>query len=672
MIMKLISLSILVTFLILGMLAYMLYTGNKIVTTYEPLIEASKDLKFEATQAHLWFEEIISGDSHESIESVWHHLALADWYAQAMLEGGVKEDYVFIALSDENLRKEVQKIRDNLAKFRQIAELRYVMKTKSGVGSPVDQEFDAVFQHFILDANKIENFLHHKIQSDLAEFRKTGFALLCTSALLAFVITVILVKNHNRNNKQMAKIRQTKRVIEEQNKDLQEMALFDFLTHLPNRALCTELLKTAISQAQRHEQWLVLFFIDLDQFKSINDSFGHQAGDQLLQLVAERLTGIVRAEDTVARLAGDEFTVLLAAENTQGEAVDAANRVASKIISFLADKFQLDSAEVCVSASIGIALYPKDGDCAETLLKRADMSMYDVKKMGKNNFRFFSEELEKSSQHRLELEVELRKALQEDQLELFYQPQWDFKTGQLFALEALVRWNHPHKGMIFPNEFIPIAETCGLIHQLDMWVLETACKQLKQWERDRVSPNQITVNLSAVQFSEPGLVRDMAGVLAEYQVDPRKLELEIVESVLMDDTEHTLTTLTALKNLGLRIAVDDFGTGYSSMAYLRKFPIDTLKIDRCFVKEIDSGNTARIIIESIISLATKLGLAIVAEGIETKEQNRFLAYHACTFAQGYFYNRPMPVKDVDVLLRDAVSINFVKQDKIVQLFPRGE
>ena len=667
--MKRISLSILVTTLFLSMMAFMLYTGNKIITTYEPLIEASKELKFEATQAHLWFEEIVSGDNNEKIEVVWQHLDLADWYAQAMLEGGIKDDYIIAALTDDTLRKQILRVRQNLAKSRRIAVRRYRVQVDSGVGTVLDQEFDQVFKLFILDSNRVERSLHNLIQDELAEFRKTGLALIVTSALLALILTIILIKNRRRLDKHLEKIQQGKIIIEEKNKELETMAHYDFLTRLPNRALFVDMLRTAIAVAQRGDQWLVLFFIDLDRFKSVNDSLGHHVGDQLLNRVAERLTGLVRAEDNVARFSGDEFTILLAPENDQQLAIESASHVAKKIQSKLSENFQLDEVDFCISASIGIALYPKDGDSAESLLKNADRSMYNVKQMGKNNFRFFSEELEQSARRRLQLESELRIAIKNDELELYYQPQWSFNNAQLFGLEALVRWNHPQKGMVYPNEFISIAETCGLIHQLDMWVLETACQQLRQWEADQVSPRQISINLSAIQFAEPNLVRDIAGVLAEYQVDPKKLELEIIESILMEDAEHTMDALDALHKLGLRIAVDDFGTGYSSMAYLSKFSVDTLKIDRSFVKEIDKGMAAKVIIESIIQMASKLGLAIVAEGIETAEQNRFLAYHGCTFAQGYFYNKPMSVKEINMLLRDTTPIDLVKQEKIVHLFP---
>ncbi len=620
----------------------------------------------------MWLEEIISVDRNKDINTVWEHLDLADKYAQAMLEGGIIKNVIIIALSDESLRKEILHVRTELAKFRQIAQHRYNISFSSGVGTEIDQEFDRVYQDFVDEVNNVETDLHNKIQSELSGFVNTGFALLTTSALLALIISITLLRHRKRNITQIVEIQQAQLLIEEKNKNLQAMAHYDYLTELPNRALFADLLKTAVAGAQRNEQWLILFFIDLDHFKSVNDTLGHQAGDQLLQLVAKRLKELVRAEDSVARLSGDEFTLLLAPEDTREKALASAGSVAKKVQHCLSDQFVLETSEFNISASVGIALFPKDGTSAESLLNNADRSMFDVKQMGKNNFRFFSEELEQATQRRLLLETDLRKAIQNDELELHYQPQWTFKTAQLYGLEALVRWNHPQKGMIFPDEFIGIAESCGLIHQLDMWVLETACKHLKQWEKDQVSPKQIAVNLSAIQFSSPGLVGDITDVIAKYEVDPKKLELEIIESILMEDADHTLASLKALKNQNLRIAVDDFGTGYSSMAYLSKFPVDTLKIDKMFVAEIDSSLAAKVIIESIIQMASKLGLTIVAEGIETAEQNHFLASHGCTFAQGYFYNRPMPLEDADILLRDAASIDLVKQDKIVQLFPRGE
>lgn len=648
--MKLISLSIFLISLFLSMMAYMLYTGNRMVTTYEPLIEASKELKFEAAQAHLWFEEIISGDSAESIDSVWQHLDLAEWYAKAMLEGGQKGNYRIIALHDQVLREEIEQVRRNLTKFREIAEIRYKIQAQSGAGSAVDQEFDQVFRAFITGASRVDVFLHNKTQADLANFRKTGLGLLVAATLLAFFMSAILLKYRQRNTRQIAKIQAAKRVIEEKNEKLQTMAHYDFLTNLPNRLLLTEILKTAIVKAQRNQQWLVLFFIDLDHFKSVNDSFGYQAGDTLLQLVAERLSTILRAEDYVARLSGDEFTLLLSPEETQQQALDCATSVVKKIQAQLSESFYIEETEVFISASIGIALYPKDGDNADSILKNADRSMYDVKQMGKNNYRFFSTELEDSAQRKLQMESDLRQAIQEGELELYYQPQWNFKTGKLFGLEALVRWNHPQQGMLFPDEFIGVAEKSGLIYQLDLWVFEAACQQLKRWESNGKSPEQLSINMSAVQFSTPGLAENIATLLAQYEIKPNKLEIEIVESILMQDSEHTLTTLAMLKKMGIRIAVDDFGTGYSSMAYLSKFPIDALKIDRAFVIEIDTSAAAKVIIESIIQMGSKLGLNIVAEGIETVEQNRFLAGKGCTFAQGYFYNKPMMVNDIEALL----------------------
>ena len=396
-----------------------------------------------------------------------------------------------------------------------------------------------------------------------------------------------------------------------------------------------------------------MFFIDLDQFKSVNDSFGHCGGDELLQLVVERLSHTLSNNDCVARLSGDEFALLLPPKSTQQQALDCASRVVKQIQASLAESFYIEETEIFISASIGVALYPKDGDSAESILKNADRSMHDVKQMGKNNYRFFSAELEQLTQRKFQLERDLRNAIQASELELYYQPQWDFKTGKLYGLEALVRWNHPQKGMVFPDEFIAVAEKSGLIYQLDMWVLEAACKQLNQWESEGLNSIQVSINMSATQFSTPNLVENTASLLTQYGIKPNKLEIEIVESILMQDSEQTLSTLKALKDLGIRIAVDDFGTGYSSMAYLSKFPVDVLKIDRTFVVEIDSSSAAKVIVESIIQMGSKLGLMIVAEGIETVEQNHFLAKQGCTFAQGYFYNKPMPVNDVEELLRHA-------------------
>lgn len=650
-IMKLASLSIFLSSLLLCMMAYMLYTGNRIITTYEPLIEASKELKFEATQARLWLEEILSGeDSGENIESVWLQLDLANWYAKAMLEGGQKDDYHILALSDQVLRREIQQVQKNLAKFREIAEQRYKIQIQSEPGSIVDQEFDQVFNILIKAVSRVEGVLHKKIQADLTDFRKTGISLLVVTALLAFIITTTLLKNQERNIKQIVKIKAGKQVIEENNKKLQIIAHYDFLTNLPNRTLLTELLNIAVEKAQRNQQWLVLLFIDLDHFKSVNDSFGHQAGDKLLQLVVARLSKLTRAEDHVARVAGDEFTLLLGPENTQEQAMDCANSIVKKIQMSLAESFNIEETEIFISASIGIALYPKDGESAESILKNADRSMYDVKQKGKNNHRFFSVELGQSTECKLQVERDLRRAVKDGELELYYQPQWDFKTGELFGFEALVRWNHPQRGLLFPDEFIGVAETSGLIYQLDMWVFEEVCKQLKQWEGEKLFSKQVSVNMSAMQFAAPNLVKNIVSLLTQYDIKPNKIEIEIVESILMQDSEYTLSVLAALKDLGIHIAVDDFGTGYSSMAYLSKFPVDVLKIDRAFVSEIDSSVAAKVIIESIIKMGAKLGLTIVAEGIETEEQSRFLALNGCTFAQGYFYNKPMPVEDVEILL----------------------
>jgi len=608
-----------------------------------PLMEKSTELRFEVAQVFT---------SHEKAnDKVWQHIDLADRHVNTILDGGQVNAYHLTSLQDQLLRKEVQQVQKKLNKLRKIYDQYHSARAQVKVA--IDQEFSRNLNALIKDLNKVESLLHNRIQADLATFKGVGIALIIAVIMLAFFITKMVLKNHQKNAIQIAEIEAAKQTIEASNQELQEKTHYDFLTKLPNRALFTDILKTAIAKAQVNQQSLVLFFIDLDQFKSVNDSFGHAGGDKLLQMVAERLNHMLNADGCAARLSGDEFALLLPAKNTLQEALDCATRFVKQIQLKLAENFFLEEIEIFISASIGIALYSKDGDSAESILKNADRSMHNVKQMGKNNYRFFSAELEHLTQRKFQLERDLRNAIQANELELYYQPQWDFKTGGLYGLEALVRWNHPQKGMIFPDEFIAAAETSGLIYQLDMWVLEAACKQINQWENLGLSSTQVSVNMSAVQFSTPNLVKNIASLLTQYKIRENKLEIEIVESILMQDSEQTLLTLNALKELGIRIAVDDFGTGYSSMAYLGKFPIDVLKIDRTFVMEIGSSSAAKVIVESIIQMGSKLGLMIVAEGIETVEQNHFLADQGCTFAQGYFYNKPMPVNDVEVLLRKA-------------------
>ena len=427
---------------------------------------------------------------------------------------------------------------------------------------------------------------------------------------------------------------------------LNHLANHDALTGLPNRNLLNDRLAHAI--ARRREGLAAVLFLDLDRFKLINDSYGHDVGDELLKAVAARLTACLRDEDTVARLGGDEFVVLL--EDLSG--ADTAAIIAGKLASRLSEPLVIGGHELPVSASIGIALYPRDGGYAQDLLKNADTAMYRAKESGRGGFCFFAGEMNAHALRRLTLENELRRALDHGELEVFYQPQVMMSDARLIGAEALVRWRHPIKGLVSPLDFIAVAEETGLIVALGEQVLRMACRQIADWQRRGLPPLTVAVNLSPRQFRQVDLVETIAAVIAETGIDPVFLELEITESAAMQDADSTIDALQKLHAMGVALAIDDFGTGYSSLAYLKRFPIDKLKIDRSFILGVpeDSDDTA--IVQAIAAMASSLGLKLLAEGVENETQRAFLAAHGCSAAQGYLFGRPQPASDFE---RDFLS-----------------
>jgi diguanylate cyclase (GGDEF)-like protein len=425
------------------------------------------------------------------------------------------------------------------------------------------------------------------------------------------------------------------------------LAYHDGLTALPNRSLFNKLLSQAISQAQRHHRKLAVAFIDLDRFKQINDTLGHEAGDELLKEVAIRLKECLRDSDTVARLGGDEFVVLL----TELEDEKYSATVASKIITTLAKPFILLGQEFRVTASIGISAYPTDGLDEQTLTKNADIAMYQAKEEGKNNFQFYSKELNANSLERLTLESSLRHALERGEFELHYQAKRDTASGRITGMEALLRWQHPDLGLVAPMQFIPVAEETGLIVPIGKWVIETACKQNVAWAEQGLPRLSIAVNLSARQFSDENVLNDIASILASTGMEPRLLEIEIHEGLLIHDIDKTLKILTGLKGLGVKIAIDDFGTGYSSLSTLQQFPLDTIKIDRSFIRDFAAGGANSNLTDAIIAMGKSLSMTVVAQGVETKEQAELLREHACDEFQGFYFNKPMSAPQFTELLR---------------------
>jgi diguanylate cyclase (GGDEF)-like protein/PAS domain S-box-containing protein len=428
---------------------------------------------------------------------------------------------------------------------------------------------------------------------------------------------------------------------------IQYLATHDGLTGLPNRLMFMQLLGLSIETARRHGRKLAVLFIDLDRFKIINDTLGHEAGDVLLREISARLRECLRAADVVARLGGDEFVVLL-------QEVDEARAaaVAREILAVLMKPVVILGQECRVTASIGVCLHPEDGQDDQAVMKNADMAMYLAKEEGKNNVQFFTIGMKPQSIERLSLETNLRRALELDEFSLHYQAKVNFKSGAITGVEALLRWQNPELGSVPPARFIPLAEETGLIVPIGAWVLRTACAQSVAWQKQGLPPVCLSVNLSMRQLSDEGLVGEIERVLTDTGLAPQLLELEVTESAIMHDAERAVRVLTAIKNLGVRLAIDDFGTGYSSLAHLKRFPIDTLKVDRSFIREVPNDAEDRAIAEAIIAMGKTLSLTVVAEGVETPEQQAFLSDRHCDEMQGYYFSTPVAAQDFAELLRE--------------------
>jgi len=431
---------------------------------------------------------------------------------------------------------------------------------------------------------------------------------------------------------------------------IEHLAYHDGLTGLPNRTMLMDRLGLALSQAQRLEQQVAVIYIDLDRFKPVNDSLGHAVGDRLLQEIARRLRATLRENDTVARVGGDEFQVVVC--NVAG--ATGAARIAEKLMRALGEPFTLEGQELHVTASLGVSLFPRDGASGELLLKFADIALYEAKGEGRNAYRFFSPEMNAQAHGRLRLENDLRRAVERNELELHYQPQLDLAIGEVCAVEALVRWRHPERGLVLPNQFIPMAEETGLVLGIGEWVLDEACRQVAQWQRDGLvsgsAPLRVAVNISARQLQRPGLDGAVRRALAQSGLPAECLELEITESSVMLDPQHAQSVLQSLRELGVQLSIDDFGTGYSSLAYLKRLPLDRLKIDRSFIGGIPTDSDDAAIVETIIVMTHKLGLRVIAEGVETLEQRLQLVRQGCDEMQGFLLAHPVPASELPPLL----------------------
>ena len=446
-------------------------------------------------------------------------------------------------------------------------------------------------------------------------------------------------------------------------REARRLAYYDSLTGLPNRQHFIEKLESALRRAGHAEEKVAVAYLDLDGFKKINDSYGHGIGDQLLCAVADRLTHSIRDHDTAARnvadvpallpsrLGGDEFTFLIDRIRSRGE----AEKISRRILNVLIAPYHFEERDLTVTPSIGVAVYPDDASTVDELLKHSDMAMYQAKESGRNTIKLFNAELSKRQFQKIILERDLSKALERGELTLHYQAKVDLHSRQIVGAEALLRWQHPQRGMVPPADFIPLAEESGLILPIGDWVIQQACDQLLQWQSDQVVPVPIAINISAKQFARGNLPAKIKTVMEKAGISAVYLELELTESILMQDTKQTIDALNALGDLGVRISLDDFGTGYSSLSYLKRFPLNTLKIDRSFVQDIETDTDDVTIIKAILALSNSLGLKAIAEGVESKAQEAFLRKHGCQEAQGYLFSKPIPAREFSALLVQGKS-----------------
>jgi diguanylate cyclase (GGDEF)-like protein/PAS domain S-box-containing protein len=434
--------------------------------------------------------------------------------------------------------------------------------------------------------------------------------------------------------------------------EMSHLAQHDILTNLPNRTLLQDRLTQAISMASRNGLRIAVLFLDLDGFKHINDSMGHATGDQILQLVAKRLLAAVRTSDTVSRLGGDEFVILLSEVAHAGD----AGVKARKILSALSAPFEMERITLQITGSIGVTTYPDDGQSAELLIKNADLAMYQAKAKGRNGYQFFEKGMNLRVVERQSIEGNLRFALERNEFVVHYQPKIDLKTEGISGVEALVRWQHPERGLVGPMQFISVAEDCELMLPIGKWVLREACRQAKAWQDAGLPAIEMAVNVSAVEFRSEEFLESVTTILQQTGLDAKYLELELTESVLMQHAEFSVPVLQKLKAMGVRLAIDDFGTGYSSLSYLRQIPIDTLKVDQSFIHEINAETDEATIISAVINMGCRLKHRVIAEGVETAEQLAFLRAHGCDEVQGYYFARPMPASETAKFLEMSMPM----------------
>ena len=656
------------------------------------LIDDIMNVEIQAATTHLWIEEAVGGDTSVDTGQILVDMDKAIRLLKVVLGGGeLEHGFVTEPLRDPDLRARAEKLKTGFEQFRMLGEVRLKNPVGGGVGTPLDQQFDGLFKEVLASAKSLENAIEAIRERELMKSKRLFLWILVAWSSVITVASAGLWNRERRRrtteeallstNEQL--FSQAKELTEHREhlaelvgerttqlaaanellrdeinerkryeKELEYQATHDGLTGLPNRNLLADRLQQAILIARRHQGQAAALFVDLDNFKYINDSMGHDFGDLMLKSVAERLITSVRSEDTVARHGGDEFVIVV----SDLALADDASKIAGKILETVARSFTIRDRDLAVTCSMGISIYPRDGEDALTLLKNADAAMYRAKEQGRNNFQYFTEALNIKMVERMNTERALRCALEHDEFLLFYQPKVDLISGAIVGMEALIRWQHPELGMVSPASFIPIAEETGLIELIGEWVLRTACMRNKAWQDAGLPKLPVAINLSVRQFKTdalPGIIRQ---TLRETGLEPRYLEFEITESLLMRDTERMTDLLRELKDIGVHLDMDDFGTGYSCLGYLRRFPFDKLKLDISFVRDITNSPDCAAIALSVIDMAHNLRMKVIAEGVETEGQMNFLRSHGCDEMQGHYFSRPLPAAELEQLLREGQSL----------------
>lgn len=652
--------SILAT-LVIAITSALVSQSTHLLVEKSPLAEAAAEIKVNGTLAYLWFDEIMSGDTSQSIQEVWYYLEIADWHVVALLEGGESIMGTYQPVEDPEIRERLIALREMLAEFRVSAEAnyQYILSDRVLVANSVRR--DEQFLEFASKADEIQRVIKASYEAGISRYTNTSISLIIAVIVIA-AYSIRLQYKHERSRDSLLKsLTDANNDIEKKNTQLHNQAYFDSLTNLPNRSLFLDRLNQSILNAERSKKSFALLFIDLDHFKDVNDQYGHDIGDQLLKQVAKRINQCIRVTDLSARFSGDEFVVVLGHLHDVRNATSVANKIASKLTYSLSQPFQLSNVSIYVSASIGISIYPEDSTTQDTLIRYADNAMYHAKAMGKNNFQFYSKELNRIAMSQKQTENELAIAIERDEFELNYLPKWNLHTGQIEGVEALVRWNHPDKGLLYPNDFIPVAESTGQIRLLDLLIARKALAQQKKWIDRGVKLGIVGINISARSLKHPDFFTRLKQTIVQSGVASHKLEIEITETVMVENIEVAQVIFSELKDLGVRVALDDFGTGFSSLSYLKDFDFQTIKIDRSFVMDYATNHTSSVLLKSIIQLGKELGVSVVAEGVETQQHQQDLLAMGCVIGQGFYLTKPLPASAlVEQLFPSPADSNVVR------------